>query len=122
MKTVESRKLEAGRNYRVSAKEVLDLTDEFGIIGGYVLLKSNEKAIKETIDVNKDSFIRACDIVADGKNQIEVNGVLIYTVERPKYTYSEAIQKAEAKLKAVKEAFEKQNAPTSVTRTWAVKL
>lgn len=115
-----------GRNYRVSPKGTWDVTTEFQIIGGYVALKCKEKVIKETLELNKPTFIKACDTLAEGDNQItfkyEGTDVLLYTVERKQYEYSKAIQKLEAELKKAKEQFETKNEPVKVTRCWAVKL
>ena len=92
------------------------------VINGFIELKRQEKAVKETVELNKMTFIWACDTIAEGKNQIQYSDVLLYTAERKKYEYSKAILELEKGLKAAKEKFESKNEPVEVTRCWAVKL
>lgn len=96
------------------------------IVNGFVSVKVQEKAIKEILELNKPSFVKACDILAEGDNQISFKrdgkDVLLYTAERKKYEYSKAILELEKGLKAAKEKFESKNEPVEVTRCWAVKL
>jgi hypothetical protein len=107
----------------ITVEEItMKIADALSIIYGYISVKQKEKDIKSIVDLNKASFITACDVVADGKNQIEIGGAVLYTAERKKYEYSKAILDSEKRLKALKEKFETVNEPVEVTRCWAVKL